>query len=100
MSNKKETNYLEDDKRIKFMKENYGWIIGTLTFLGIILSKVLEISEHLTSLTYFQYYGLCHELYNYEAKGFVYELKGINNNFISHALSNYFNRTNERKNTK
>lgn len=59
---------------MSIMKENYTWIIGVLTFLGIMVNKVLELIEHITSQVYFSYYGLNRNLYNYTDKGFIYDL--------------------------
>ena len=58
----------------KIIRENYGWVIAILTFGAVIASNILKFIEYLTSLTYFQYYGLDHNLYNYYDKNFIYSI--------------------------
>ena len=58
----------------KVIKDNYAWIIASLTFFGVIVSNVLKFIEFITSQTYFSYFGIDHNLYNYSDKNFIYEL--------------------------
>lgn len=58
----------------KVIKDNYAWIIAGLTFFGVIVSNVLKFIEFITSQTYFSYFGIDHNLYNYSDKNFIYEL--------------------------
>lgn len=58
----------------KVIQNNYAWIIAGLTFFGVIVSNILKFIEFITSQTYFSYFGIDHNLYNYSDKNFIYEL--------------------------
>lgn len=58
----------------KVIQNNYAWIIAGLTFFGVIVSNVLKFIEFITSETYFWYFGIDHNLYNYSDKNFIYGL--------------------------
>lgn len=75
-SSAKETKKVEDTEKslTKIIRENYAWIIAILTLGTVIVSNILKFIEYLTSLTYFQYYGLDHNLYNYYDKNFIYSI--------------------------
>lgn len=75
-SSAKETKEVEDTEKslTKIIRENYAWIIAILTLGTVIVSNILKFIEYLTSLTYFQYYGLDHNLYNYYDKNFIYSI--------------------------
>ena len=75
-SSVKETKEVEDTEKslTKIIRENYAWIIAILTLGTVIVSNILKFIEYLTSLTYFQYYGLDHNLYNYYDKNFIYSI--------------------------
>lgn len=64
----------ENIKIIEVIQKNYAWIIAGLTFLGVIVSNVLKFIEFITGQTYFWYFGIDHNLYNYSDKNFIYEL--------------------------
>ena len=82
IKSKKENNINEEQelevKKIRsildVLKNNCTWIIGVLTFLGLIMKGMLEFAEYITSEIYFSYYGLNHGLYNYSNKGGIYDL--------------------------
>lgn len=59
---------------IKVIRKNYTWIIAGLTFLGVIVSNGLKFIEFITGQTYFWYFGIDHNLYNYSDKNFIYGL--------------------------
>lgn len=75
-SSANETKGVEDTEKslTKIIRENYAWIIAILTLGTVIVSNILKFIEYLTSLTYFQYYGLDHNLYNYYDKNFIYSI--------------------------
>lgn len=75
-SSANETKEVEDTEKslTKIIRENYAWIIAILTLGTVIVSNILKFIEYLTSLTYFQYYGLDHNLYNYYDKNFIYSI--------------------------
>ena len=75
-SSAKETKEVEDTEKslTKIIRKNYAWIIAILTLGTVIVSNILKFIEYLTSLTYFQYYGLDHNLYNYYDKNFIYSI--------------------------
>lgn len=58
----------------KVIQNNYAWIIAGLTFFGVMVSNVLKFIEFITSETYFCYFGIDHNLYNYSDKNFIYGL--------------------------
>lgn len=64
----------ENIKFTEIIQKNYAWIIAGLTFLGVIVSNVLKFIEFITGQTYFLYFGIDHNLYNYSDKNFIYEL--------------------------
>ena len=75
-SSAKETKEVKDTEKslTKIIRENYGWVIAVLTFLGVIVSNILKFIEFITGQVYFSYFGIDHNLYNYADKNFVYEL--------------------------
>lgn len=75
-SSAKETKEVKDTEKslTKIIRENYGWVIAVLTFLGVIVSNILKFIEFITGQVFFSYFGIDHNLYNYADKNFVYEL--------------------------
>lgn len=78
VSKKSEKQKTEQEKGqnsvMKVIQNNYTWIIACLTFFGVIVSNVLKFIEFITSQTYFSYFGIDHNLYNYSDKNFIYKL--------------------------
>ena len=78
VSKKSEKKKIEQEEKkfsvTKVIKDNYAWVIAVLTFGTVIVSNILKFVEYLTSLTYFQFYGLDHNLYNYYDKNFIYSI--------------------------
>ena len=58
----------------KIIRNNYAWVIACLTFCGVIILNLLKFIEYLTSLMYFSYFGLDHNLYDYSSKNFIFEI--------------------------
>lgn len=58
----------------EFMQKNCTWIIAVLTFIGVIALNILKFIEYITSMAFFNYFGIDHNLYNYADKNFLYEL--------------------------
>jgi len=77
-SKKSEKQKIEQEKEkisvTRVIRDNCAWIIAGLTFLGVIVSNVLKFIEFITSQTYFSYFGIDQNLYNYSDKKFIYEL--------------------------
>lgn len=56
------------------IQKNYAWIIGGLTFIGVIVRNLLKFVEYITSLAYFSHFGIDQNLYNYQNENYFYEL--------------------------
>ena len=59
-------------KILKFLQDNYGWIVAVITGLTVATSFVLRFIKYMYSNFYFSYYGLSYELFNSNELGFLY----------------------------
>ena len=65
---------MENNKLFKILKDNSTWILGWLTFLGVIFSFASKIVEYITCQFYFSYYGLNTGLYKFNDQNFLYSI--------------------------
>ncbi len=77
MSKKKQKKDIDSKEKIsvtEIIQKNYAWIIGGLTFFGIIVRNLLKFIEYITGFAYFSHFCIDHNLYNYQNENYFYEL--------------------------
>jgi|GEM_PF-1460131 len=63
-----------NNEALKILQKNYGWIVALITGVGIITINVLKFIEYITSNIYFSYYGIDRNFYQYNNRGFIFDL--------------------------
>jgi len=61
-------------KVLKFLKNNYGWVIALITSSGVLVLNIIKFIEYIKCNLYFAYYGIDVNLYKYGDKNVIYEL--------------------------
>lgn len=58
--------------KLKFIQDNYGWIVAIITGIGVIFTFILKFINYLYSKIKFSYYGLDYGMYIVEDTGIIY----------------------------